>query len=909
MSILSKVTWKTMWKNKTRTMVTIGGVILAAALFMAVTTAVYTAWDFMIRGAASERGDFFVQIEGVTGEGCKEVLEDPTVDYAADFQLLGYYCCDRESTLGSYSVAAVDAVFLEHMSLPLAEGRMPENSSEIVLSSFFSTAKGSSIGLGDTVTLPLNAQPGGGDTICERTYTVVGFQRMDIPYSIDTIQPPYRSFFTVADGGQGEILYHRLFVKTKLPYMAYPLAAKGHGEASFINQSMLDLYGMTQFVDRNEMILLLVLILVAIVMAVTVSLIGNAFSISVSERTQQFGLLSSVGTTRKQIRQSVRFEAFTVGMIGIPIGLLLGYGGIAILFRQFGSQLDGLFLFSESGLVTIETKFSWIAAVAAVLICGITIRFSAWIPARRATRVTPLEAIRENREYQPVVRTLRVGKLTGKLFGIPGVMARKYYKVSRRKYRSTVISLTISLTLFVVAGQYCTGLTMMSDAAAVENFDFEVRVDGEDRDAVFEQLRSDPDVSRSALTLEYSASAVLHGDDLTDTYREATGFVSEGFGQMGVTVVYLEDSVLQGSLMDVGVDPAPYFDQEPPLAVMLELDYTVSRREANEEVVQYPYHEAPLKRTVSQLMLSPTSLPADLMGGSFLQLEATEDGEPVAVTYETVLLEGGQYAIDETSKVYYLIDVTDEKDGYKTVCDHYRYDPETGERSTEPAATESVFLPEVTIGTCLDQHPFGISTERGRDITVILPLSEAPQELAATGKLSLKLKADSYASVHEMLSAMEEEVPGFSYVDYAASQQDLRGRAAFLRIGAVGFIALICLICMANVFNTISTNIALRRRDFGMLRSVGFKNRELYRMMAFECLSYGSRALLWGIPLSILLALACQRVFGLVYRMAYAIPWGWLALGACAIFLVVFATASYSLFKLRRDDPVDAVRM
>lgn len=73
-------------------------------------------------------------------------------------------------------------------------------------------------------------------------------------------------------------------------------------------------------------------ILIAIIMFGSIALIGNSFSISVNERKRQYGLLSSIGATRKQLRRNVLYEASVLSAIGIPIGVLAGIGGMSVTF-------------------------------------------------------------------------------------------------------------------------------------------------------------------------------------------------------------------------------------------------------------------------------------------------------------------------------------------------------------------------------------------------------------------------------------------------------------------------------------------------------------------------------------------------------------------------------------------------
>ena len=124
-----------------------------------------------------------------------------------------------------------------------------------------------------------------------------------------------------------------------------------------------------------------------------------------------------------------------------------------------------------------------------------------------------------------------------------------------------------------------------------------------------------------------------------------------------------------------------------------------------------------------------------------------------------------------------------------------------------------------------------------------------------------------------------------------------------------GFIILISLICVCNVFNTISTNIALRRRDFGMLRSVGMQSKELNQMMIYECMRYGIRSLFMGLPLGILGSFGINSLAAGVGNSHYEIPLIPMTVSIISVFVVVFISMLYALSKLKKDNPIEAIRM
>ena len=905
MNILSKVTWKAMWKNETRTIVTMIGVILSAALFMAVTTAVTSAWDYIVRGETYYTGDYFLQYEGATDEQVKAAKKDSGLVHVADMQLMGFYHRkDKPDPMGSVIFAAVDDVFLDIMTVPLVEGRLPRCSSEIVIPDIMKNA------VGEQITLPISPEYADMSISFEKTYTIVGIAQTRY-YNCDMNLIPHRTILTYADGEQGECQFHRLFVKTRNPYNLAAYEQKDYGRAVFRNTDLLNMYAASDHYNRDKMIFGLALILCSIIMAASVSLISNAFSISVAERTRQFGLLSSVGATKKQIRKSVRFEAFAVGAIGIPLGLLIGYSAIALLLERFKGVLMSMFTFSDEFGVELYPLFSWPASLAAAAVCALTIFLSVWRPSRRATKVTPMEAIRQSDEFRIGKQTEKAGRIAGKLFGLPGLLAGKYYKVSRRKYRATVASLTISFVLFITAGQFVTGLTMISNAAQVEAFDLSCAVTGENRDEIIERIRGNRGVDESALLYVHTLHGIVNDDALAGNYIAShvnQGDVIESdWNREDVRLAYLEDSILEAYLRSAGIDPAPYFDSDNPVALTLIQTFDVTSEE-NGEAVTRTFYGSPLKEGIKELSLFTYALPDELKTPDTMTASAvSKNGEPLIMVYEQIRMDNGTVEIVEDSKRFYLVEPTEKIDGYLTVCSYYAYDLDAGRRGEEVLATNSVFIPDIQIGACLEERPFGISVNDGPGITLVLPLSAAPEEIVAMGEMNLQLKTSDYTAVMAEIEACMEQADIY-VTDHAAGERDLRGLLHLLRWFSVGFLSLICAICVTNVFSTITTNIALRRRDFGMLRSIGLRDRDVYRMMAVECLSFGSSVLLWGVPISLLMSFLCYKVLSLSYYLEFTLPWGTLTMGAGCIFVVVFISVFYSLTKLRKDNPIEAIR-
>ena len=182
-----------------------------------------------------------------------------------------------------------------------------------------------------------------------------------------------------------------------------------------------------------------------------------------------------------------------------------------------------------------------------------------------------------------------------------------------------------------------------------------------------------------------------------------------------------------------------------------------------------------------------------------------------------------------------------------------------------------------------------------------MPLSMVNTE---TYPPELRISINDYDAITAYL-----DEKGYDYGDLLESQMQYRNIVTMTNVFSYGFIILISLICVCNVFNTISTNIALRRRDFGMLRSVGMQSKGLNQMMIYECLRYGIRALIMGIPMGFLGSFGIHSLSAGVGISRYEIPLIPMTVSIISVFVVVFISMLYALSKLKKDNPIEAIRI
>ena len=920
MNILACYTAKAMRKNPGRTLVTVLGVILSAVMFTAVTTFAFSFWTFLRDGAVANTGDYYIRCDWLSPEEVSSLKEDPRITQMTQYDALGYLKTqgDSDGPLSTFTVAAVDGSYFDIMPLRLSAGRLPENSHEILLhESILSildyygmeTAVGSTVSmelLRDYGDVPYDPQVAQEDMYFNAEYTVVGHIHMDVILNqgSEDIYP----MLTLSDGQEGVSLWTRAYVKTA-PRKVWELIRGPEFHDIDVNETLLALYGQSRYENFTGIIFWLTAVLCGIIVVGSVSLIYNSFSISLSERTKQFGLLSCIGATKKQISKTVYTEALFLAVPGIPVGILFGYGGISLTLYLLRGRMS-LILGDFSEHVPLRGVFSPLALALGGLLALLTLLLSASIPARRATSIAPLEAIRQNRDSRLPKRHGKVFRPSA--FGLPGTLAKSYYRISRGKYRATLISLIISLVLFLSAAGFTTGLKQTADQAInLQSFDFQCSVDRQEG----QKLAEMDFVARSAYVTEAYFLAQIPQEDRSEEFLNYQEELGKAYPQSvqpvaGMQIYYLEDEVLEEYLLSRGLNAEEYLRKEDPKALVCYkevITYAMKNEEGLYE--RYTYHYAPFNESASELYLFPDSAPKGLQpfgeGQHSYGYTVDKLGNLLLGLTPLVTNELGHISEDPARTLYYRVQWTQDAQG-QTWADYYLADQDGVQLAQTSSCTERVELEKYSLGATVRELPFAIP-QSAKDspyyTALVLPLSLASEELAQQGEL--RFNASDYDEARAYLNSASAPV---NYIDYREQEEAARALVLVVDIFSYGFIVLVCLICMANIFNTLSTNVALRRRDFGMLRSIGFRNRDLGKMLGYECLTYGTKALLWGLPLGLLCNAGIQKIAADSATISYEFPIEAVAPAVISVFAIVFSTMFYAAHKLKEDNPIEAIR-
>ena len=910
MNVMNKIAVSSMKKNRTRTLASLIGIIISAAIFMAIATLAVSLCDFMIQREVGNNGNYFTRFYFSDADDLSALRSDKRVKEVSAYGAIGFASFEnKESNWSSFAVASGDESFYKNMPVYIKKGRLPENSSEIIITekaeevlSFF----GYPYEIGDEITVEMTTVYEDGADLPEteersfsEKYTIVGVYD-GISYNGRTLL--LDSFLTFSDGNEGDALWYQLFAVTRMPFDAEELASESYGAFSSVNHNLLGYYGLTEYSNYNLLIFLFAAVLILIVTVGTVSLIYNSFSISVSERTRDFGLLSGVGATGKQIRASVYAEALTLCGIGIPTGTAFGYIGIAITLSLLSKKMALLFAPGDNDIIKIYAVFSFAALFVSVMISFFTVLISVSIPAKRASRITPIEAVRGNKEYGAVKKARKGRFLSQGSLGIHFSIAKKYYGASSRRYRATVLSLAVSIALFMSAVSLSSAMReSIQSAANVKNYDFKLYISSEDELPELEEIRSNPVFTKSSRCKTVNKAMLVSEDMLSDGYNEAWEKMLEYYGEHDyhgsfgggcwfVDIFYVEDSVLSEFLDENGLDKEKYLG-EYALFTRIRMITPMFKGEDG-KWKNYNLTLDPIRKGTGSVYIMDRTIPEELYSlhsdHSWRMLR--DNGYTLYQAMPAVISEDGTSYFDVDKAVYYELS---EEGG--TVA-YYPFDVTKRERTGDAVLrTDKTLLSEYKLGECVETVPFGMNGDVSNAFTLIKPLSSLDGSAYSGGYISLK--TDNYYAARAYLDSKN-----VSYEDYRAEEENARTMLLILDVFAYGFIILVSLISLANVINTVSTNIALRKRDFAMIRSVGLEHTGIYRIVGFECLMYGTLALVSGLPAGILMHYLIYRIESGAVISSFSIPWNTVCVALLCVIGVTAISSAYAVSKLKKAD-------
>lgn len=944
MNLMKTLTLKNLKLNRKRTIVTIVGIILATALLSALVTLVSSFQYSVIEYQKQKGGDFHVKFSNVKMSELSEFKNNRNIESTFETMGMGFAKldgCKNEDKPYAYVMATDEAGF-ERGCFKLIEGRMAKNEDEIVIPRHLKTNGRIDIKVGDEITLDVGKRYDSNtegvisencayeheaetltDTVTKH-YKVVGI--MERPgYGMEDYSAAGYTFVTYSDelaaidnGTKSEAseadttltVYSRYTQKALRNKDAVTADIIGVDEKLFekANNSSVEMsseesdrflkemenakydiymngylinYECVFPIDGSFKALFTVAAVVALIIILTsVYCIKNSFNISITEKIRQYGMLASVGATRRQIKSSVKTEAAMLGVVGIPVGTMSGILASLILVKVVNAL--------SAGWLNVALSFhtSLPALILAVILSIATIYFSATGSARRAAKVTPLEAIRNTKEIKIKSAKLKTPAIIGRIWGIGGVISSKNIKRNNKKYRTTVTSIVICSVTFIVISYFMSmafSVVGMSYASVDYNIGINMSCKKDIDIEKFSKLLSgiegaedylvgagyDFDVSKPEYTKEY-------GEYCRQVYDN-----SEDVSQMFLITV-LDDKSYDKYASDAGIKNAA-----AGAILVNKCTFDV-------------YNENSSKYVKKEMELYKYKAGDTIECGYNVYDDASSDdnaaeGDTESSTEDNNAVEGGTEISTEDNSGY--VDEETINNGVRKTVD-------------------------VTIAGVTDKVPIGY---KGYSNTLLFMNQKGFESLWGDGKNGNEIKpgyasysayvvaenADEYQDTFEKET---EENPEYSQISFYVSNMDKQMRdekSLFTLLGvfAYGLIVVIALIGITNIINTLSTGMELRSREFATLRSIGMTDKQFAGMVRLESVFISVKALVIGVPLGILINyLLCFIMNRMGGAIIYKPPYKAIILCIVVVIMLIYAIMKLSMTKLRHNNIIETIK-
>jgi len=869
MDLLKKLTIKNLKLNKKRTIVTIIGIMLSVALITAVTSMYNSCITSLVKYETYEKGDFHVVFYNVPIEETKTLKNNRKISEVFLTQDVGY--ANLENSKNEYKPYAFIKAFtkasLENLSVKLSEGRLPENEDEIVIPTHLKTNGRIALNVGDTITLNVGTRVSNGIELNQndefnkdsqekiintisKTYKIVGI--IERPASnIENYSAPGYTFITFLNDenilGKADAYckYTKEGSKDYINVTANILSineddfgkfekGKFDSEEEF-NKIANEVSKSKYNYNINSYLIILetdplnnnavgglgtvVIITCGIIVFTSVFCIKNSFDISIAEKTKQYGMLKSVGATKKQIRKNVFFEATIFGLIGIPLGLLLGVFASSILILISNSFIGDML---AKGLKLV-LSFSWISYAVAIGLGIITIYLSALRSARKASKISPIESIRNSNEIKIKSKKIKSPKIIKKLFGIGGEISYKNLKRNKKKYRTTVISITVSVFVFIALSYFMSlAFDQIKEELKLKDYNLWLLIDDNNDEQLEQKVIETTRLENiKNYTISKYDNCYITNSKYSDEYKEF----------MNGTSAKEEDI----------------------------FDSNINVKTVNNE--QY-------KEYIKKLGLN------------------YEKMKNKAILINNIRV--GKYDEEKNKYIQKNIKMFEYKENETINC---------------KTSDDKQF--DVEIGIITDILPFGL--EEPSNYALMIVSNDIYEKYFKSNEIMIYYDS---SNPDKLQDDIDELLKGYNYNinNIAENARMLEKVFTLVGIFLYGFIIVITLIGVTNIFNTITTNMELRKPEFAMLKSVGMTTKEFNKMIRLETVFMGIKSLLFSIPIGIGLSYLMYSALGTNQTLKFTIPIKSIIIAIVTVFLLITCIMKYSIGKIKKQNTIETIR-
>ena len=815
MKVLNKLSLKNLLLNKKRSIGTLIGISLSVALICAVAGMFIGLQDALVQTTIQSQGNYHIELFNQTDDDIKVLENNRDIEEIEVLNDAGYSKFDMPTEERPYIhlYSYDDEKSFANLTVDLLDGDYPKNSNEILISEELYLLDKDKYNIGKEITLNYGERktldgytmtkenPYNEDEVItnstEETFTIVGI--MDRDYGLDPHGDPGIGCLTVNlenSINNNQSVYIRIknpasYEKTfsEILGTTFTNDSPTATEEYSINASLLRWQALKFDSSTTTMIYSIMSVLLVIIVGTSIFCIKNSFDISVMEKKKNYGMLASAGATKKQIKKNVITEGLMLGIIGIPVGIIVGYIAVFILTIIVNGVI-GDFITRN---VEMRCIISWLPILVSIILGVVTIYFSSIRAAKKASKVSPIDLIRSNDDVKINKNKLKTPSIIKKIFGIGGVIAYKNLKRSKKKYRTTVISLAVSVFVFISMNTFMY-YTFRVTSTYYDDLDYNVMI--------------------------------------TSSFEDTPNFGKD--------------------IMEEGLTEQGCYDERKDT---YNLD---CNKKLQMNVIGM--NEESYKKYVEELGLNYNNV---------------KDKGVLVNNYEYINAEGVRIE--------------------RGIYNYKKNDTIKGTYNGSPL--------EIDVAEVTNERPSGL--ERFWAYGGYLIVSEEEYHDLSFTPYILTINADDPAQV---TLDINNEIPELSAVNMEENAQAERSIYLLTSIFLYGFIAVITLIGVTNIFNTITSNLELRQKEFAMLKSVGMTKKEFNRMINLETIFYSIKALIYGIALGsvgsylVYLATAKKMDYG------YHFPLSATIISIVAVFILVFIIMRYSMNKINKQNIIETIR-
>lgn len=841
MNILSKLSIRNLKLNKKRTISTIIGIILSVALICAVASMGISFQATLVENAINETGYYHLKISDVTDENIESLKNNRDIKDVLTISEKGYGKLENSQNVDKpyFKLYSMDKKLFEFLKFNLIDGRFPTNNNEIIISEhIIENAKVNykigdkiKVNIGERVTLdddklyymnPYNKEDEKLINTQEYEFTIVGIiERPNMNFEAYS-DPGYTIISTNMEAEKQEAyitLKNPKEYKKSIPNIVGASSYDsivGLGENADqklkydnyqVNEELLRWEAFAFSDSTVNMLYAVIGVVIFIIIFASVFCIRNSFAIATTEKMKMYSMLASVGATKKQIKKNVIFEGLLLGVVGIPLGIISGFFAVFVLLQIVNNLLGEQLLAHVDGIVF---KISILPILLSVILGIITIYLSARSSAKRASKVSPIEGLRNSSDIKIKNKNLKVPKIISKIFKTGGILAYKNLKRNKKKYRTTVISISISIFIFITMNSFITNMFDLTNNY-YEDYNYNLLISGDLKTEEIKKIVSNDTVE------SYS---ILYNTD--GTYK----------------IKNLDKIIANDSYPVTEIDGEAY-----------------------------------------------TSLQIVALDSSAFK----EYAKRIKVNYEDVKNAG--ILCDE----YQIYDETSEKQ--KEVR---RYKYEKGDTIEGEYKNEKL---KIKVGAVSQTKPDGIEKTYYSDGFLVVDKGQFK---------NLNFRFDVMTIQSNNATSLQKEIDNINKntnvynIEETAKQE--KSMVLVVKIFLYGFIAVITLIGITNIFNTITSNMELRQKEFAMLKSIGMTKKEFNKMINLETIFYGVKSWVYGTILGLLGTFAMYKAFSVKIEQGIYIPINAIIISAIFVFIFVFIIMRYSISKINKQNTIETIR-